>query len=79
MLRKELVKLIKKALQATTTDKEQELEPLIKFTNKKATMAKQLLQQLREDDQAQHLKELMPGARWCSGGVFKICPFIHLM
>jgi t-SNARE complex subunit (syntaxin) len=40
-------------LQATTMDKEQdfssELEPLVKSTNKKATIAKQLLQRLRED------------------------------
>jgi t-SNARE complex subunit (syntaxin) len=40
-------------LQATTTDKEHEfsneLEPLIKTTNKKAQIAKQLLQRLRED------------------------------
>lgn len=41
------------ALQATTTDREQdlsnELDPLIKSTNKKAAVAKQLLQRLRED------------------------------
>ena len=41
------------ALQATTTDREQnlsnELDPLIKATNKKAAVAKQLLQRLRED------------------------------
>jgi t-SNARE complex subunit (syntaxin) len=40
-------------LQATTTDREQdfshELEPLVKATNKKATIAKQLLQRLNED------------------------------
>jgi t-SNARE complex subunit (syntaxin) len=39
--------------QATTGDREhefsQELEPLVKSTNKKATVAKQLLQRLRED------------------------------
>lgn len=39
--------------QATTVDREQEfsheLEPLVKATNKKATIAKQLLQRLRED------------------------------
>lgn len=39
--------------QATTNEKEQdfshELEPLVKTTNKKATIAKQILQRLRED------------------------------
>lgn len=40
-------------VQATTTEKEQdhssELEPLIKTTNKRATVAKQLLQRLKEE------------------------------
>jgi t-SNARE complex subunit (syntaxin) len=42
--------------QATTNDKErecsQDLEPLIKLTNKKATIAKQMLQRLRDDTEA---------------------------
>jgi t-SNARE complex subunit (syntaxin) len=50
---KKLTEINQNVVQATTTEQEhaygQELEPLIKFTNKKATVAKQLLQRLRED------------------------------
>jgi t-SNARE complex subunit (syntaxin) len=50
---RKIAEINQNVLQATTTDKEQdfssELEPVIKSTNKKATIAKQLLQRLRED------------------------------
>jgi t-SNARE complex subunit (syntaxin) len=50
---KRIAEINQNVLQATTSDREQEssqeLEPLIKSTNKKATVAKQLLQRLRED------------------------------
>ena len=50
---RKIAEINQNVLQATTTDREQdfshELEPLVKATNKKATIAKQLLQRLNED------------------------------
>jgi len=50
---RKIAEINQNVLQATTTDREQdfshELEPLVKSTNKKATIAKQLLQRLNED------------------------------
>ena len=50
---RKIAEINQNVLQATTSDREQdfshELEPLVKSTNKKATIAKQLLQRLRED------------------------------
>eukprot|EP00286_Rhodomonas_abbreviata_P020037 CAMPEP_0181295422 /NCGR_PEP_ID=MMETSP1101-20121128/4143_1 /TAXON_ID=46948 /ORGANISM="Rhodomonas abbreviata, Strain Caron Lab Isolate" /LENGTH=288 /DNA_ID=CAMNT_0023400181 /DNA_START=121 /DNA_END=984 /DNA_ORIENTATION=- len=50
---RKIAEINQNVLQATTSDREQdyshELEPLVKSTNKKASLAKQLLQRLRED------------------------------
>lgn len=50
---RKIAEINQNVLQATTNEREQdfsnELEPLVKSTNKKATHAKQLLQRLRED------------------------------
>ena len=50
---RQIAEINQNVLQATTIDREQdfsnELEPLVKSTNKKASIAKQLLQRLRED------------------------------
>jgi t-SNARE complex subunit (syntaxin) len=62
---RKIAEINQNVLQATTTDREQdfshELEPLIKSTNKKATIAKQLLQRLRED--TERLKTSSQGAK----------------
>mmetsp|Transcript_12608 Transcript_12608/g.21101 ORF Transcript_12608/g.21101 Transcript_12608/m.21101 type:complete len:312 (-) Transcript_12608:82-1017(-) len=50
---RKIAEINQNVLQATTSDRESdyshELEPLVKSTNKKASIAKQLLQRLRED------------------------------
>mmetsp|Transcript_32492 Transcript_32492/g.54771 ORF Transcript_32492/g.54771 Transcript_32492/m.54771 type:complete len:310 (-) Transcript_32492:344-1273(-) len=50
---RKIAEINQNVLQATTADREsdysQELEPIVKSTNKKASIAKQLLQRLRED------------------------------
>jgi t-SNARE complex subunit (syntaxin) len=62
---RKIAEINQNVLQATTTDREQdyshELEPLVKSTNKKATIAKQLLQRLRED--TERLKTSGTGAK----------------
>mmetsp|Transcript_27380 Transcript_27380/g.54823 ORF Transcript_27380/g.54823 Transcript_27380/m.54823 type:complete len:314 (+) Transcript_27380:52-993(+) len=62
---RKIAEINQNVLQATTTDREQdyshELEPLVKSTNKKATIAKQLLQRLRED--TERLKTSNNGAK----------------
>lgn len=62
---RKIAEINQNVLQATTSDREQdyshELEPLVKSTNKKATIAKQLLQRLRED--TERLKTSGNGAK----------------
>ena len=62
---RKIAEINQNVLQATTSDREQdyshELEPLVKSTNKKATIAKQLLQRLRED--TERLKTSNQGAK----------------
>ncbi|KAJ1420227.1 hypothetical protein B484DRAFT_131685 [Ochromonadaceae sp. CCMP2298] len=53
---RKIAEINQNVLQATTSDRESdyshELEPLVKSTNKKASVAKQLLQRLREDTES---------------------------
>lgn len=62
---RKIAEINQNVLQATTSDREQdyshELEPLVKSTNKKATIAKQLLQRLRED--TERLKSSASGSK----------------
>ena len=62
---KKIAEINVNVLQATTADREHEysseLEPLIKSTNKKANLAKQLLQRIRED--TENLKKSNNGTK----------------
>ncbi|KAJ1436657.1 t-SNARE [Ochromonadaceae sp. CCMP2298] len=62
---RKIAEINQNVLQATTTEREQdssyELEPIVKNTNKKASLAKQLLQRLRED--TERMKTSNEGAK----------------